>query len=262
MIRCVDINADLGESYGKWRLGADDALMKVITSANVACGFHAGDPDVMARSMSLAVQNGVVIGAHPGLPDLQGFGRRRMQITPSEARNLVAYQLGAAQAMACLAGGKVRHLKLHGALANMAAEDEGLARACYESALLVDPDITIVVIAGTAQALAANAAGAVVAQEVFADRAYDEDGSLMPRSKPGAVLNDVETICSRVVAMLHAGAIITVNGTQLSTHIDTICVHGDTPGALAMAMAVRSALLDAGISVTAFQGRVDARATL
>ena len=147
----VDLNADLGESFGPWPMGADGALLDIITSANIACGFHAGDPDVMAAAMAQAARNGVGIGAHPGLPDLQGFGRRRMEISLAAARNLTAYQLGAAQAMARAAGGQVRHLKLHGALANMAAEDETLATACYEGALAVDPDIIIMVISGTAQ---------------------------------------------------------------------------------------------------------------
>lgn len=254
MITRIDLNADMGESFGPWPMGADAELLNVITSANIACGFHAGDPDVMAQAMSLAVKNGVGIGAHPGLPDLQGFGRRRMQIAPSEARHLVAYQLGAARAMAQLAGGAVRHLKLHGALANMAAEDENLARASYEGALSVDPDIILMVIAGTAQARAARALNARMCSEIFADRAYAEDGLLMDRRLPGAVIHSADEVCARVLRMLNAGAIITAQGTHLSEEFDTICLHGDTEGAVKLAVALRGALVGAGIGLQLFDG--------
>lgn len=252
MITKIDLNADLGESFGPWPMGADEDLLKIVTSANIACGFHAGDPDVMVRAMAQAVAQGVGLGAHPGLPDLQGFGRRRMQITPAEARHLVAYQLGAAQAMARLAGGRIRHLKLHGALANMAAEDETLARACYEGALTVDPAIILMVIACTAQARAATTLGAQVAQEIFADRAYADDGLLLDRSLPGAVLHDSEEISARVLAMLGAGAIITASGKHLPAQIDTICLHGDSPAAVTVAKTLRRALEQAGVTLRAF----------
>ena len=254
MLTRIDLNADMGEGFGPWPMGADAELLKVISSANIACGFHAGDPDVMAHAMAMAVQNRVGIGAHPGLPDLQGFGRRRMQISHAEARHLVAYQLGAAQAMARLAGGQVRHLKLHGALANMAAEDEDLARACYEGALGVDPEIILMVISGTAQARAATALGARMAQEIFADRAYTEDGLLMDRRLPGAVIHDADTVCARILAMLRAGAIITAQGAHLTARIDTICLHGDTVGAVALALALHDALAAEGVTITPFEG--------
>lgn len=254
MFERIDLNADLGESFGPWPMGADADLLKVITSANIACGYHAGDPDVMARAMALAVENGVGIGAHPGLPDLQGFGRRRMQVAPGEARHLVAYQLGAAQAMARQAGGRVRHLKLHGALANMAAEDEALACACYEGALAVDDEIILMVISGTAQARAAQALGARMACEIFADRAYAEDGLLMDRRLPGSVLHDVDEVCARILTMLRAGAIITAKGTHLPAQIDTICLHGDTSGAVALARALHAALLAEGVALKPFDG--------
>ena len=252
MIKQIDLNADMGESFGPWPMGADAALLKIITSANIACGFHAGDPDVMAQAMAQAVENGVGIGAHPGLPDLQGFGRRRMQLAPAEARNLVAYQLGAAQAMARAAGGQVRHLKLHGALANMAAEDEALARACYEGALAVDPDIILVVITGTKQDTAARGLSARMASEIFADRGYREDGLLMDRRLPGAVIHDADAVCTRILAMLEAGAIITAQGTHLPVQIDTICLHGDTPQAVTLAQSLRRALEDAGVTLRRF----------
>ncbi|MGY6411690.1 MAG: LamB/YcsF family protein [Alkalilacustris sp.] len=254
MIHSIDLNADMGESFGPWPMGADTALLDIITSANIACGFHAGDPDVMAGATAQAVARGVGIGAHPGLPDLQGFGRRRMQIAAGEARHLVAYQLGAAQAMAQLAGGRVRHLKLHGALANMAAEDEALARACYEGALAVDPDIILMVISGTAQARAATALGARMAHEIFADRAYTEDGLLMDRRLPGAVIHDADQVCARILAMLRAGAIITAQGTHLPAQIDTICLHGDTAGAVDLARALHAALTAEGIALRPFDG--------
>ncbi len=251
----IDLNADLGESFGPWLMGADAQLLDIITSANIACGYHAGDPDHMRAAMQRAVETGVGIGAHPGLPDLQGFGRRRMQVSLAEAGNLTAYQLGAAQAMARLAGGQVRHLKLHGALANMAAEDEALARACFEAALKVDPEIILMVISGTAQARAAQALGARMAQEIFADRAYTEDGLLMDRRLPGAVIHDPQAVCGRILAMLRAGAIITAQGTQLPAQIDTICLHGDTVGALDIARALREALAQAGIEMAPFEGK-------
>ena len=257
MTQRIDLNADLGESFGPWPMGSDTELLSIITSANVACGFHAGDPDVMAATMALAVQNGVGIGAHPGLPDLQGFGRRRMQVSLSEAANMTAYQLGAAQAMAGRAGGQVRHLKLHGALANMAAEDESLARACYEAALAVDPDLIVMVIAGTAQDRAATALGARVAREIFADRAYAEDGLLLDRRVPGAVLHDADQIASRILAMVQAGAIITAQGTHLPTRIDTICLHGDGAQAVVVARTLRARLEKAGITLRAFDGARD-----
>jgi len=249
MLTRVDLNADMGENFGPWTMGADADLLAVITSANIACGFHAGDPDTMAQTMARAVAQGVGIGAHPGLPDLQGFGRRRMQVSLAEARNLVIYQVGAAQAMARAAGGQVRHLKLHGALANMAAEDEALARACYHGALAVDRGLVLMVISGSAQARAAQALGANVAHEIFADRAYTEDGLLMDRRLEGAVLHDPDLIAGRILAMLKARAIITAQGTHLPARIDSICVHGDTPEAVNIARTLRHTLETSGIAV-------------
>ncbi|NBB96917.1 MAG: 5-oxoprolinase subunit PxpA [Alphaproteobacteria bacterium] len=255
MLMQVDLNADMGESFGPWPMGADSDLLDIITSANIACGFHAGDPDVMAGAMAQAARNGVGIGAHPGLPDLQGFGRRRMDISHDAARNLTMYQLGAAQAMARAAGGQVRHLKLHGALANMSAEDEGLARACYEGALAVDPEIILMVISGTAQDRAARRLNARMACEIFADRAYTEDGLLMDRRQPGAVLHDPDDMAARILAMVQAGAIITAQGTHLPARIDTICLHGDGPSAVATARKLRETLENAGVTLAQFDGK-------
>ncbi|SEP75405.1 LamB/YcsF family protein [Thalassovita taeanensis] len=252
MTLTVDLNADMGESFGPWKMGNDAALLEVITSANIACGFHAGDPDVMMATMMAAVQNGVGIGAHPGFHDLQGFGRYRMNIPAATLANQVRYQVGAAQAMARAAGGQVRHLKLHGALANMAAEDEGLAKACYEAALSVAPDIIIMTLAATAQQRAAEALNCAWVGEIFADRAYNDDATLVDRSLPGAVIHDAALAGPRIAQMVQEGAIITESGKRIPTKIDTICLHGDTPEAVDIAQSTRAALEAAGVTVRAF----------
>ncbi|MFW8634795.1 LamB/YcsF family protein [Cribrihabitans pelagius] len=254
MVRKVDLNADMGEGYGAWQLGDDKALLEIVTSANVACGFHAGDWDVMADTMRRALEKGVGIGAHPGFPDLHGFGRRRMSLPHGSLQNLVRYQLGAAQAMARAAGGAVRHLKLHGALANMAAEDKAMARACYEAALSVDPDIIIMVLAGTAQQAAAEELGCAMACEIFADRAYNDDATLVDRSLPGAVIHDAELAGKRMAGMVREGAIITESGKRIPARIDTICLHGDTAEAVQIAAAVRRALETDGVELAQFTG--------
>jgi UPF0271 protein len=250
----VDLNADMGESFGPWPMGDDAALLDIVSSANIACGFHAGDPDVMAATMARAVARGVGIGAHPGLADLQGFGRRRMDVPRATLANKIRYQVGAAQGIARAAGGAVRHLKLHGALANMASEDEGLARACYEAALSVGPDIILMVLAGTAQEAAARSLGARMACEIFADRAYNADGTLADRRQPGAVIHDADRAAPRILGMLHARAIIAEDGTHIPTRIDTICLHGDTPEAVAIARALRAGLEAAGVRIARFEG--------
>ena len=252
MTLTVDLNADMGEGFGPWTMGDDAGLLPVITSANIACGFHASDPDVMAATMAAAVKAGVGIGAHPGFADLQGFGRRRIHLSRAELRALIAYQLGAAQAVAALVGGRVRHLKLHGALANMAAEDADMARACYDAARAVSPDIILVALAATAQEQAAIALGGPWVAEVFADRAYNDDATLVDRKLPGAVIHDPETAAARTVAMLRAGAIITASGKHIPTKIDTICLHGDTANAVQIARTTRAALSAAGIRVAQF----------
>ncbi|HBM61062.1 MAG TPA: LamB/YcsF family protein [Citreicella sp.] len=251
----VDLNADMGESFGPWVMGQDAALLEVITSANIACGIHAGDWDVMAQTMRVAVAQGTGIGAHPGFPDLQGFGRRRMQIAGESLSNLVAWQLGAAQAMARAAGGSVRHLKLHGALANMCAEDEALARAAYQGALRVDPDIIIMVLAATAQQRAVEGLGCAWAGEIFADRAYNDDATLVDRALPGAVIHDPDLAARRMVEMVQAGAIVTESGARIPAPVDTICLHGDGATALQIARAVRAALEAAGVTLAPFAGR-------
>lgn len=252
----IDLNSDLGESFGPWPMGEDAALLDVVSSANVACGMHAGDWDVMAASMARALERGVGIGAHPGYPDLQGFGRRRMSMAAESAGRLVQYQLGAAQAMARAAGGRVRHLKLHGALANTSAEDITLARACFRAALAVEPDLILLVQARSAQVEVAKELGAKAACEIFADRAYNDDGTLVDRREEGAVIHDAEQAAARVAEMIAAGAIITRSGKHLPTRIDTVCLHGDTPGAAKAAVRIRENLTGRGFEVRMFEGEL------
>ncbi len=245
----VDLNADMGESFGAWTMGSDAALLDIVTSANIACGFHAGDPDVMVQTMALAVEKGVGIGAHPGFADLKGFGRRRLPIPAKELANAMAYQLGAAQGMARSVGGQVRHFKIHGALNNMACEDEALARILFEAALKVDPDIVIVALPGTAMEPVLTKLGCQWAAEIFADRAYNDDLTLVDRSLSGAVLHDPAEAASRMVDMVTTGQILTASGNRIPARIDTICVHGDGPEALAIARAVRDALEAADVTL-------------
>lgn len=254
MTRTVDLNADMGESFGDWGMGDDAALLDVVTSANIACGMHAGDWNVMAKTMQAAKINNVGIGAHPGFADLQGFGRQRMHMPLESLGNLVRYQLGAAQGMARAQGAKVRHLKLHGALANMASEDKAMARACYEAALSVDPEIIIMVLAGTAQQAAVRELECNAACEIFADRAYNDDATLVDRRQPGAVIHDAEVAAKRMVEMVDAGAIITESGKHIPTRIDTICLHGDTAEAVQIATKVRAALEANDVTLKAFDG--------
>jgi UPF0271 protein len=251
----VDLNADMGESFGPWRMGDDAALLRTVTSANVACGGHAGDADVMSTTMTLAHKNGVGIGAHPGFMDLAGFGRIRMTIPRATLQNQIRYQVAASVGMARSVGTKVRHLKLHGALSNMASEDPVLARDLYEAALSVDPDLIVMILAATAHQQAVEELGCTWAGEIFADRAYNDDATLVDRSIDGAVIHDPEVAGKRMVEMVKVGAIITESGKHIPAAIDTICLHGDTPTAVQIAGSVRSALENAGVSVQTFEGR-------
>ncbi len=252
----VDLNADMGESFGPWKMGDDAALLRVVTSANIACGGHAGDADVMAATMRMAHENGVGIGAHPGFMDLAGFGRNRLSVPRGTLQNQIRYQVAASTGMARSVGAEVRHLKLHGALANMASEDEALARDLYEAALSVAPDLIVMVLAATAQERAVKSLGCKWAGEIFADRAYNDDATLVDRSKPGAVIHDASTAAARMVEMVKAGAIITESGKHIPTRIDTICLHGDTAEAVQIATAVRKGLQDGGVTLAKFGGSV------
>ncbi len=255
MSRVVDLNADMGEGFGAWSMGQDQQLLQIISSANIACGFHAGDPDVMADTMQQARSAQVGIGAHPGFPDLQGFGRRKMQLSDKTLANMIRYQLGAAQGMARAQGGEVRHLKLHGALSNMASADPHMARICYEAALELDPDLIIMVLAATAMEQVVRDLGCLWAGEIFADRAYRNDATLVPRGEAGAVIHDAALIGPRIIEMLTADAIIATSGQRIPAVIDTICLHGDTPAAVELARQLRADLEAAGFQIKPFEGR-------
>jgi 5-oxoprolinase (ATP-hydrolysing) subunit A len=251
----VDLNSDLGEGFGAYRCGDDDAMLNIVTSANVACGFHAGDPEIMARTFTIARERGVAIGAHPGFPDLWGFGRRRIPFTTGEIERLVAYQVGAAQALATYAGHRITYVKTHGALGNIAEVDPAVAEAVARAVRAVDPSLALLAIALSEPARAGEAAGLRVVHEIYADRGYDEAGHLIPRGQPGAMIEEAEAAAARVLAMVQDRAIITVAGSRLATAIDSICVHGDSAHAVATAGRVRATLEAAGVTLAPFTAR-------
>ena len=250
-MRSVDLNCDMGESFGPWRMGADDAVMPHITSANIACGFHGGDPGVMRRTVAAAKSAGVAIGAHPGLPDLVGFGRRTMDVTPAEVYDLVVYQIGALSAFGSAAGVKLQHVKPHGALYNMAAADVELSDAIAEAVRDVDRTLMLFGLAGSPMIHAGERAGLRTAQEVFADRNYMSDGSLVSRRRDDAMVTEVAEAADRALMMVREGKVRTVEDSVISIHADTICIHGDGTHAVAFARAIRLRLEDAGIAVRA-----------
>nr|WP_206205215.1 5-oxoprolinase subunit PxpA [Thermococcus sp. GR6] len=243
------MNSDLGESFGRYKLGLDEEVMKYITSANVATGWHAGDPLVMRKTVRLAKEKGVAVGAHPGYPDLLGFGRRYMKLTPEEARNYILYQIGALHAFTKAEGMELQHVKPHGALYNALVKDEELARAVIEGITDFDRRIIFVMLSGSRPAEIAEEMGLKVAHEVFADRAYNPDGTLVPRGKLGAVIHDKELIAERVVSMVKDGGVKAINGEWIELRADTICVHGDNPKAVEIAAYIRRVLEDEGINV-------------
>ena len=245
----IDLNADLGESFGAWRMGEDEALLALVSSANIACGFHAGDPVVMQRTVALAAARGVAIGAHIALPDLQGFGRREMRIGADEAYALTLYQLGALAAFTRAAGVPLTHVKPHGALYNMAARDAALAAAIARAVRDFDPALRLVGLAGSALVEAGHAAGLAVAAEAFADRGYRADGSLQPRNEPGALLDDADRACAQALGIVRDGAVAAVDGSRVTLHADTLCLHGDGPHAVAFARKLREALGAAGVRI-------------
>lgn len=252
----INLNADLGESFGAWRMGDDAELLQIIGSANIACGFHAGDPVVMRETVRLAVAKGVSLGAHPAFQDLQGFGRRVMQLSPKELEATILYQVGALQAMAAAEGGRVSHVKPHGALNNMACADEAMATTVARAVKALDRELILLAPAHSALERAGEAAGLRVAREVFADRSYQADGQLTPRSQPGAVLHGAQDCVQHVLRMLEAGGLVTTDGQRLPTRIDSICVHGDGPGAVEAARAIRAALEAAGHRLVTLPERV------
>ena len=250
----VDLNCDIGESFGAWTLGADDDVLAQVSSANIACGFHAGDPATMRRTVGLALARGVALGAHPGLPDLVGFGRRTMDVSPDEAYEMVVYQVGALSAFARAHGARLAHVKPHGALYNMAAARPALADAIARAARDVDPTLMLFALAGSALVAAARAVGITAVEEVFADRRYAADGTLVPRSQAGAVITDAAACVTQAVRMVREGRVTTSDGSDVRVHADTICIHGDTPGAAEHARALRAALDAAGIKIAAPTG--------
>src|SRR5512142_1095070 len=237
-MKTIDLNCDLGEGFGAWEMGNDAAMIDLASSVNVACGFHAGDPDIMRRTGELAKARGVSVGAHPGYRDLHGFGR---------------YQIGALQAIATAAGHKVTHVKAHGALSNVACEDDMTAKAIAAGIRAVDPSLIFVVLANSKLVKAGEDANLPMVHEVFADRAYEDDGNLVSRKKPGAVLHDAKAIADRVVRMVQDGAVVSVTGKVIKMRTDTVCIHGDTHGAVEIARTLRQALKDAGIEVAPFK---------
>lgn len=250
----IDLNCDLGEGFGAWQMGNDAAMIELATSVNVACGFHAGDADTMRATVDLAKARGVSIGAHPGYRDIQGFGRRPMAgMSASEIENLVAYQIGALQAIAAAAGHKVTHVKAHGALSNVACADDMTAQAIAAGIRAVDRNLMFVVLPSTSLVVAGEKAGLKLVHEIFADRAYEDDGQLMSRKKPGSVLHDADAIAARVVRMVQDGVVMAASGKKIAMPMDTVCIHGDTPGAVDIGRKVRAALDAAGILVKAFR---------
>ena len=238
----IDLNCDLGESFGAYKLGLDDQVLPYISSANVACGFHASDPVVMDKTVALAKDAGVAVGAHPGYPDLQGFGRRNMTIPPKEVKAMVMYQIGALQAFCTAHGLKLQHVKPHGALYNMAGKDEALAMAVCEAIQAVDDSLILLGLSGSKMLEAADKIGLRSAREVFADRAYEEDGSLVARTKPGAMITDEDEAVERVIRMIREGRVTAVTGKDIPIRADSVCVHGDSPKALAFVQKIRAAL--------------------
>jgi len=245
----VDLNRDLDESYGAYTIGLDEMVLPLISSANVACGFHAGDPLVMQKTVSLAKAAGTAIGAHPGFPDLQGFGRRNMALSPAEVKASVLYQVGALKAFAEAEGLSLQHVKPHGALYNMSAKDMDLARAVCEAVAAVDKNLILMGLYGSCHIEAARELGLPYAHEVFADRAYEEDGSLVSRSKPGAMIHDEHLAIRRVLRMIKENKVEAITGRDIPIQADSICVHGDNPRAVEFVKGLRAALTAEGITI-------------
>lgn len=248
----MDINSDLGESFGAWRMGDDAAMLGIVTSANVACGFHAGDPAGILETLRAAAQRGVAVGAHVAYPDLVGFGRRNMDPSSQELVADVIYQIGALQGLAAAAGTRVRYVKPHGALYNTIAQDERQANDVITALLAVDPGLTLMALAGAPLIGWARARGLRVVAEAFADRAYNDDGSLVSRRLPGAVLHDADAIAERMLRLVQTGEVESITGRSVPVQADSICVHGDSPGAVEMARRIRARLEQAGVALRPF----------
>jgi UPF0271 protein len=250
-MKSIDINCDMGESYGAWKMGNDAEVMPFISSANIACGFHGGDPATIRQTVKLAVDHGVAVGAHPSLPDLQGFGRRVMKISPQDMYDLVLYQAGAVEAFARAAGAKLHHVKCHGALYNMAAMDEGLSEAMARAVKDLGAPVILYALSNSRMMQIAKRSGVPVAGEVFADRGYADDGTLAPRGKPGAMIEDASVAAERALAMVQEGFVPALSGKRVPVSADTLCLHGDQPGAVTFARAIRKAFAERAITVAA-----------
>ena len=248
----IDLNSDLGESLGAWQMGDDAAMLDIVTSANVACGFHAGDPAGILATLNNAAAKGVSVGAHVAYPDLAGFGRRNMDVASADLRADVIYQIGALKALAQVAGTTVRYVKPHGALYNTIAHDQRQATDVIEAVKAIDPSLALVVLAGAPLVAWAQAAGLTVIQEAFADRAYTPQGTLVSRREPGAVLHDEQLVAQRMLRLVQEGVVQAIDGSETRVQADSICVHGDSPGAVAMARAVRDRLTQAAVTLQAF----------
>jgi UPF0271 protein len=251
-VTSIDLNADLGESFGRWRLGDDEAMLELVTSANVACGFHAGDPATLMHTCRAAARSGVVVGAQVSYQDLAGFGRRFVDVDPGELVADIVYQVGALQGLCAAVGTRVRYLKPHGALYHAVIEHEAQAAAVVEAVQQVDPTLAILGLPGSALLALAEEAGLRTVPEAFADRAYTSDGRLLPRSEEGAVLHDPEVVAARVVRLVVEGVVESVDGTDVRVDATSVCLHGDTAGAVSMATAVRRTLEASGIRLTPF----------
>ena len=248
-MKTVDLNCDMGESYGAWKMGADEDVMPHISSANIACGFHGGDPATIRKTVRLALDHGVAIGAHPSLPDLMGFGRRAMKISPQEMYDLVIYQAGAVEGFARAAGSRLHHIKCHGALYNMAANDEALAEAMVRAAK--DLGTMLYVLSNSKNYFIGKKRGVAVCAEVFADRGYTDAGELAPRDQPGGMIEDEASAVQQALAMVEEGYVTSLSGKRVPVAADTICLHGDQPGAAAFATALRRAFAERSITVAA-----------
>lgn len=248
----VDLNSDLGEGFGRWSLGDDASMLGIVSSANIACGFHAGDPSGIRETVRGAVAAGVAIGAHVGYRDLAGFGRRNMDVASGDLVADVIYQIGALQALARVEGGEVTYVKPHGALYNTIVHDERQARDVVEAVAAVDPRLVLLGLPGSAVLREAESRGLPTATEAFADRAYTPEGTLVSRREPGAVLHDAEEIAGRMVTLVTEGTVTAIDGSTVRVRADSLCVHGDSPGAVEMATRVRSALREAGVGIGAF----------
>ena len=251
----VDLNCDMGESFGVYTLGMDAEVIRHITSANIACGYHAGDPDVMQKTVKMAAQHGVAVGAHPAFPDLLGFGRRNMECTPEEITNYIIYQVGALQAFCKANGVRLQHVKPHGSLYNTAVGDERIARAIAQAVARVDPDLFLVALAGKQAELIqriGRESGVRVVFEAFPDRAYTREGTLVSRKLPGAVISDPEEVADRALRMAAEGTVLAVDGSELNMGVQTLCVHGDNPAAVALVRKIRERLSGAQITVASF----------